>query len=137
MIRKAVLSLALVLSVENPTYMIGVTAVVLLMTSLLVGAYKIEKWVPENRFIIGMQILEFLLMVMLAIFAMIGDGKSTNSRVKISWGIIFLCLLIWFLYVGFGIFELVLWSCKRFRGVDYKEEWAKKDGDGQTNDKDS
>lgn len=39
MIRKLILGLALVLSVENSTYMIGVTAVISIMSGILVGAY--------------------------------------------------------------------------------------------------
>lgn len=39
MLRKLVLGLILVLSMENPTYMIGVTAVISIMTGILVGAY--------------------------------------------------------------------------------------------------
>lgn len=44
MIRKFVLGVALILSTENPTYMIGVAAVINIMTGILVGAYGIEKW---------------------------------------------------------------------------------------------
>lgn len=44
MLRKLVLGLIVVISVENPTYMIGVTAVVSIMTGILVGAYGMEKW---------------------------------------------------------------------------------------------
>ena len=40
-IRKIVLALAAVLSVNSPTYMIGVVAVVSLTSGLLVAAYKI------------------------------------------------------------------------------------------------
>ena len=39
--RKSLLALALILSVENPTYMIGVAAVVALTSALLVGSYKL------------------------------------------------------------------------------------------------
>lgn len=44
MLRKLILAVALVLSIENPTYMIGVTAVMNIMSGILVGAYGMEKW---------------------------------------------------------------------------------------------
>lgn len=104
MVRKIVLALALVLSVENPTYMIGVTAVISLTTALLVNAYSLEKWAPETKFIVSLELLQFLAIVMLAIFAMVGEGNHTSVRVKIGWGIIFLLALILILYFAFAIF---------------------------------
>lgn len=44
MLRKLILALVIIFSVENPTYMIGVTAVVSIMSGILVGAYGVEKW---------------------------------------------------------------------------------------------
>jgi len=44
MLRKLILSVVIVFSIENPTYMIGVTAVVALISCILVGAYAVEKW---------------------------------------------------------------------------------------------
>lgn len=44
MIRKLVLSVGTVLSVENPTYIIGISVVISIMTGILVGAYGVEKW---------------------------------------------------------------------------------------------
>lgn len=41
MLRKIILSIALLLSVSNPTYMIGVTAIMSIMTGILVGAYGV------------------------------------------------------------------------------------------------
>lgn len=44
MLRKLILSVVIIFSIENPTYMIGVTAIVALISSILVGAYAVEKW---------------------------------------------------------------------------------------------
>jgi hypothetical protein len=44
MIRKIVFCLALILSVQNPTYVIGVCAIGSIMAAILVGAYGMEKW---------------------------------------------------------------------------------------------
>ena len=43
-VRKIILSLALTLSINYATYMIGVCAIVSLISSILVMAYKLEKW---------------------------------------------------------------------------------------------
>ena len=43
-VRKIVLSIALVLSINYATYMIGVCAVVSLTSAVLIMAYKLEKW---------------------------------------------------------------------------------------------
>ena len=83
-----------------------------------------------------MEISQFVLAVLLAIFAMIGPGRSTASRVKIGWVILFLILIICGAYILFALFELVLFSCKKIRGVDYKEEWSK-NKDDKSSEKDS
>lgn len=44
MLRKILLGLLLILSIENPIYMIGVTAVASIMTAILIAAYGMEKW---------------------------------------------------------------------------------------------
>jgi hypothetical protein len=119
MLRKLLLGLVVVLSVENPTYMIGVAAVLSLMSGILVGAYGMEKWRVETRFNAAMEISQAILMIIFAVFAITGDGPSTTLRVYLSWAIVFLTLAICLAYLIFSIFSFVLWSCKKFNGIDY------------------
>ena len=71
MIRKIVFCLALILSVQNPTYVIGVCAIGSIMAAILVGAYGMEKWKVETRFNCIMEILQAMLMIMFAILQLL------------------------------------------------------------------
>lgn len=127
MLKKLVLGLIVVLSAESPTYMIGVTAVVSIMTAILVGAYGMEKWRAETKFNSAMEIAQAAMMVFFAIFAMIGEGNNTSARVYLAWIIVFIIIGICLAYAVFSIFCLILWGCKKFRDTDYVEIWNRKD----------
>lgn len=119
MLRKLVLALVNVLSVENPTYMIGVGAVMSIMSGILVGTYGMEKWRMETKLNAGLEIVQALLMIVFAIFAIVGEGSNTNFRVYLSWAIILVMIGICLTHLIFSIFCLVLWGCKQFNHTDY------------------
>ena len=50
------------------------------------------------------EILQFLLYVCLAIFAMLGEGNFTDAKVYLGWFLIFWILLISLVYISFSIF---------------------------------
>lgn len=64
-------------------------------------------------------------MINFAIFAIIGEGNSTMFRIYLSWIIIFMIIAICFVYIVFSFFCFVLWSCKKFKGIDYIHIWKK------------
>lgn len=123
MVRKLVLSLVLVFTTKDPTYMIGVTAVMALVSAILVGAYSVEKWKVETKFNSAMEVVQFFIFIMLAVFTIIGDGSSTMGRVVVSWIIVIVIICALFAYLLFSILIFVLWGCKTFRSVDYIEKW--------------
>jgi|JI10StandDraft_1071094.scaffolds.fasta_scaffold2446333_2 hypothetical protein len=72
-----------------------------------------------------MEIAQAILMIMFAIFAIIGDGGHTVVRLYVSWIIIFIIIAICLSYLIFSIICFIIWGCKKYRNVDYIEEWAK------------
>lgn len=72
-----------------------------------------------------MEISQTLLMVLFAIFAMIGEGNNTMGRFYLSWVIVALVIAICLGYLIFSVFCLGLWAIKKWKGVDYIELWTK------------
>lgn len=62
-------------------------------------------------------------MILFAIFAIIGEGNYTNIRLILSWIIVFFILAISLAYLIFSVFCFVLWGCKKFKNIDYIEQW--------------
>jgi hypothetical protein len=67
--------------------------------------------------------LQFGLMILLAIFIMVGEGNLTNYKVNLAWGIIIVAILIMLYYIVFSILEFTLWILKNYFDKDYKKEW--------------
>ena len=71
------------------------------------------------------EILQFLLYVSLALFGMLGEGNYTNHKVYLSWFIICWIILICLTYIGYAIFELILWCLIVLKNLDYRKKWMK------------
>ena len=103
-VRKITMSMALWMSMNYPTYMIGVGAVVSLTSAVLIMTYKLESWKHESRFIMVGEVFQFLLFVILAIFTMIGNGNFTTAKVYLAWAIIAWVIIICMSYLSFSLF---------------------------------
>ena len=73
------------------------------------------------------EVFQLVLYVFMAIFAMIGEGTHTTVKIYLGWLIISWIMVICLGYTTFAVFQLVLWICKNFRKIDYKERWMKEE----------
>lgn len=79
-IRKIVVALSLILSVNYPAYCIGVLSVTNITAILLIHSYKLEKWRLEMQFNALGEGLQLILMILYAVFIMIGEGNQTSFK---------------------------------------------------------
>lgn len=66
-----------------------------------------------------MEIMQAILMIFFAIFAIVGSGGYTYFRLILGWIILFGVLGICLSYITFEVFCFVLWICKKFYNTDY------------------
>lgn len=72
-----------------------------IMSGILVGAYGMEKWKVETKFNAGMEIMQAILLIFFAIFAIVGSGAHTSFRLVLGWIILFVVLGICLSYLTF------------------------------------
>lgn len=118
-IRKIVVALSLILSVNYPAYCIGVLSVTNITAILLINSYKMEKWRMETRFNAFGEGLQLVLMIGMAIFIMIGEGNQTNFKANFSYFLVIISVGILIYYILFSLFLFSLWMVKKFIGKDF------------------
>ena len=121
-IRKLLISGAVVLSIKDAIYAIGVISVCNLTAAILLFTYKMEKYRVETRFLAGCEIAQLLVQGCLSFFIMIGEGYSTDSKVLLCWVIVIFIVLLLLAYVVEASMQLVCYICLK-REKDLKENW--------------
>ncbi len=70
-----------------------------------------------------MEIGQAGIMIIFAIFGILGEGSHTLGRIGLAWAVVFGIGVVAIGYIGFSIFGALLWGIKRWIGIDYVEKW--------------
>jgi hypothetical protein len=123
-VRKLLISGAVVLSVKDAIYAVGVISVCNLTAAILIMTYKLEKYRVESRFLVGCEVAQLLVQGMLSFFIMIGEGYSTDSKVTLCTVIVVGILLILLAYLFEAALQLVCFIALKCKGIELRESWV-------------
>jgi hypothetical protein len=113
--RKLMISAAIILSLQNAIYAIGIISVCNLTAAILILTHKKEKYRWETRFLAVCELLQLFIQVCFSFFIMIGEGNRTSVKVLLGWMIIFSILIVLSIYLCQTIFHWVIEICIKTR----------------------
>jgi len=109
------ISAAIILSLQNAIYAIGIISVCNLTAAILILTHKKEKYRWETRFLAVCELLQLFIQVCFSFFIMIGEGNRTSVKVLLGWMIIFSILIVLSIYLCQTIFHWVIEICIKTR----------------------
>lgn len=68
--------------------------------------------------------MQFLAVILLAVFDMIGDGKSSSGRLAVGWIFLSLLFVILLLYLSFEFVRMIAFFHEKRTGVNLWEKWG-------------
>lgn len=123
-LRKMLISGAVVLSLKDAIYAIGIMSVCNLTAAVLILTYKLEKYRYQSRFLAGCEVGQLLLQCCLSFFIMVGEGNATHAKVALCSFIAIGFLLLLLAYLAEAGFELVCYLWLHCRATDLRENWV-------------
>ena len=99
-IRKLLISAAVVLSLEDPVYAIGIVSVCNLTAALLLLSYKLEIYRIETRLLASGELLQCVVFTTLSFLLMIGEGNQTDAKVTLAYAILYILIALLALYLA-------------------------------------
>jgi hypothetical protein len=123
-LRKLLIGGAVVLSLKDAIYAIGIISVCNLTTAILILTYKLEKYRSESRFLAGCELGQLVLQACLSFFIMIGEGNSTDAKTSICSFILIGTVILLFVYLAEAAMQLVCYSWLKCKGIELRENWV-------------
>jgi len=118
--RKLLISGAVVLSLKDAIYAVGIISVCNFTTAILIITYKLEKYQYETRFLAGCEIAQLVAQVLISFFIIIGEGNHTSSKLTLCKIIIALIVIIMFCYLIEAGTQLFFYFYLKHKGVELR-----------------
>lgn len=135
--RKTLIAGAIVISMKNAIYGIGIISVCNFTAAILILTHKIEQYRVETWFHAACELIQLLILVVLSLLIMAGEGRFTTIKLGIAWLIVTAVIALLFVYLAHASLEAALYYCLHFKGVDYRSEWVSNETSSTENGSDS